>query len=204
MGVDKMKQEKEIKVCGGFMRQFSHDSEVCKCSMKFSVFTPPGEGPFPVIYWLSGLTCTDENFVTKAGAFPAAAEAGVCIVCPDTSPRQADKDEEEDAAYDFGSGAGFYVNATVEKWAGRGYFMYDYITKELPALVQENLKVSDKKAIMGHSMGGHGALTIALKNPGAYVSASAFAPIVNPTKCPWGEKAFKGYLGSVEAGAEYD
>lgn len=202
-----IKEEKSNLVFGGTVTHYSHDSEVCKCSMRFAVITPEGVGPdnkAPVIYWLSGLTCTDENFVTKAGAFKAAKEAKAIIVCPDTSPRPTEKVEDEDAAYDFGSGAGFYINATVEKWANQGYFMYDYVTKELPALVEANLPVTDKKAIMGHSMGGHGALTLALKNPGMYSAATAFAPICNPVNCQWGQKAFEGYLGSVDAGKAHD
>jgi len=194
-------------VCfGGQVQRFKHTSGVLGgLDMKFTVFLPPGGGKgVPVIYWLSGLTCTDENFTQKAGAFRKAAECGVALVMPDTSPRGAGI-TGEDESYDFGSGAGFYVNATTEDWK-KNYRMYDYVVKELPELLASQFPMStDKISIMGHSMGGHGALTIALKNPGAYKSASAFAPICNPTQVPWGEKAFSGYLGDDrEAWKEYD
>ena len=164
--------------------------------MVFAIYLPPQAQtqPVPVLYWLSGLTCTDENFMQKAGAQRIAAELGIAIVAPDTSPRDTDLPGEHDS-YDFGSGAGFYVNATETPWSAH-YRMYDYVTDELPALIEQHFPVTPKRAISGHSMGGHGALICALKNPGRYVSVSAFAPISNPINCPWGEKAFSGYLGT--------
>ncbi len=195
------------KCFGGNQLQYIHDSAVLSCNMRFSIFLPPqaAEANVPVIYWLSGLTCTDENFVQKAGAQQFAAEHGVAIVAPDTSPRGEDVPDDAEAAYDFGLGAGFYVNATQAPW-NKHYHMYDYITKELPEVINANFPVdADRKSIMGHSMGGHGALTIALKNPGKYKSVSAFAPIVAPSQCPWGEKALGNYIGSDKAAwAEYD
>jgi S-(hydroxymethyl)glutathione dehydrogenase/alcohol dehydrogenase len=173
--------------------------------MKFTVYVPPSarSGPVPALYWLSGLECTDENFVQKAGAFATASELGLMIVCSDTSPRGLSLPGEDDS-WDFGTGASFYVNARVSPFDSN-YRMYDYVTKELPKLIELQFPViSGARSIAGHSMGGHGALTIALRNPGAFVSVSAFAPICNPTGCPWGQKAFTGYLGSVDAGAEYD
>ena len=149
-----------------------------------------------MLYWLSGLTCTEQNFITKAGAQRYAAEHGVIIVAPDTSPRGDDVADAE--GYDLGKGAGFYVNATQAPWS-RHYRMYDYVVAELPALVEANFPVSDARAISGHSMGGHGALVIALKNPGRYRSVSAFSPIVAPSQVPWGEKAFTAYLGEDRA-----
>jgi S-formylglutathione hydrolase len=145
-----------------------------------------------VLYWLSGLTCTDENFVQKAGAQRIAAELGMAIVCPDTSPRGGNV--ANDDGYDLGQGAGFYVNATQAPWSEH-YQMYDYVVGELPDLVEANFPVTEQRAISGHSMGGHGALTIALKNPERYSSVSAFSPIVNPIECPWGKKALTAYLG---------
>lgn len=163
--------------------------------MTFAVYLPPqaanGE-KVPVIYVLSGLTCTDENFSTKAGAQQYAAKHGVALVMPDTSPRG--ENVADDPAYDLGQGAGFYLNATQQPWAAN-YQMYDYVVHELPVLIEANFPVSDKRAICGHSMGGHGALQIGLKNPERYVSISAFAPIVNPMDTPWGQKAFTAYLG---------
>jgi len=174
--------------------------------MRFGIYLPPQAkaGKVPVLYWLSGLTCTDENFATKAGAQRVAAELGIAIVMPDTSPRGLDLPGENDS-YDFGSGAGFYLNATQAPWAGH-YNMYDYVVDELPALVNEHFPVDGQRtSISGHSMGGHGALTIALKNPDRYRSVSAFAPIAAPTQCPWGEKALMGYLGADRAGwLQYD
>lgn len=183
---------------GGWHKQFTHTSSVLNCEMRFAVYLPPqmeqGKN-VPVLYWLSGLTCTDENFMQKAGAHRLAAELGMMIVAPDTSPRGDDVADDE--GYDLGKGAGFYVNATQEPWA-KHYQMYDYITRELPQIIEGNFSVSDQKAIAGHSMGGHGALMIALRNPDMFVSASAFSPIVNPMNCPWGKKAFTAYLGSDE------
>ena len=185
----------ENRVFDGTLKRVRHASEACACDMTFAVYLPPGseENPVPVLYWLSGLTCTDENFSQKAGAFRTAAELGLAIVMPDTSPRGTDLPGEHDS-YDLGSGAGFYVNATQEPWSSH-YRMYDYVTKELPQLVETNFPVTDARGISGHSMGGHGALVCYLKNPNFYQSVSAFAPICNPSNCPWGQKAFSNYLG---------
>ncbi|MFP2515211.1 S-formylglutathione hydrolase [Buttiauxella agrestis] len=181
----------------GWQQRWRHDSTVLKCQMTFSIFLPtPRTTPPPVLYWLSGLTCNDENFTTKAGAQRVASELGIVLVIPDTSPRGENVPNSE--SYDLGQGAGFYLNATEEPWAGH-FRMYDYINEELPALIADNFSISDKASIFGHSMGGHGALSIALKNPGRYCSVSAFAPIVNPTRVPWGQKAFAAYLGADEA-----
>ncbi len=175
--------------------------------MRFAIFLPPqviGDkaieqaAKVPVLYWLSGLTCTDENFMQKAGAFRKAAELGIAIVAPDTSPRGEGIADDENGAYDLGLGAGFYLNATEQPWADH-YRMYDYVVEELPALIEANFPVSDKRAISGHSMGGHGALTISLKNPDRYTSASAFSPICHPLECPWGQKAFSAYLGNEQS-----
>ncbi|MGY6028705.1 S-formylglutathione hydrolase [Phytobacter sp. AG2a] len=175
-----------------------HDSTVLNCSMTVSIFLPPvrENTPPPVLYWLSGLTCNDENFTFKAGAQRVAAELGIALVMPDTSPRGDDVADAD--GYDLGKGAGFYLNATEQPWAAH-YRMYDYLRDELPALIQSEFTVSDRQAISGHSMGGHGALVMALKNPGRFTSVSAFAPIVNPTKVPWGQKAFTAYLGADAA-----
>ncbi|MBD3653060.1 S-formylglutathione hydrolase [Kangiella sp.] len=193
------------KSFGGWHKQFSHSSKVLNCDMRFAVYLPPQAElgkKLPVLYWLSGLTCTDENFMQKAGAHRVAAELGIIIVAPDTSPRG--DDVADDDGYDLGKGAGFYVNATQEPWK-KHYQMYDYIVKELPALIQDNFSVSEKAAISGHSMGGHGALMIALRNPDMFVSVSAFSPIVNPMNCPWGQKAFTAYLGDdKEEWQQYD
>ncbi|MDA0130500.1 S-formylglutathione hydrolase [Vibrio sp. MarTm2] len=195
----------QAKVFGCWHKQYTHTSIRLNCDMRFAIFLPPNASkaqPVPVLYWLSGLTCTDENFMQKAGAFRKAAELGIAIVAPDTSPRGSDV--ADDDGYDLGQGAGFYLNATQEPWS-RHYHMYDYVTEELPALIEANFPVSTVKSISGHSMGGHGALTIGLKNPKAYHSISAFSPISNPMQCPWGQKAFNAYLGSdFEAWKEYD
>ncbi|MGS2872421.1 S-formylglutathione hydrolase [Enterobacter huaxiensis] len=188
----------------GRQQRWRHDSTALNCSMTFSIFLPPTEAGVkpPVLFWLSGLTCNDENFTTKAGAQRIAAALGIALVMPDTSPRG--DDVADDAGYDLGKGAGFYLNATEQPWASH-YRMYDYIRDELPALIQAEFAVSDRCAISGHSMGGHGALIMALKNPGKYTSVSAFAPIVNPTQVPWGQKAFTHYLGEdVEKWQEWD
>jgi S-formylglutathione hydrolase len=185
------------KSAGGWHKRYRHRSAVLGCDMVFAVYLPPQaeQGQeLPVLYWLSGLTCTDENFMQKAGAQKMAAELGLIIVAPDTSPRGADVPDDPDKAWDFGLGAGFYLNAVQQPWA-RHYRMYDYVVQELPALIEANFPVSDKRGISGHSMGGHGALICALRNPGRYQSLSAFAPISNPSNCPWGEKAFSRYLG---------
>ncbi len=180
---------------GGRVERYRHASTTLNCDMEFGVYLPPqaDAGPVPVLWWLSGLTCTDENFMQKAGAQRLAAELGMAIVCPDTSPRGTDLPGEHDD-WDFGSGAGFYVNATQKPWSDH-YRMYDYVTKELPALVEANLPVTDRRAVSGHSMGGHGALLCALREPERYASVSAFAPICHPSDCPWGVKAFSHYLG---------
>ncbi len=190
-----------VKCCGGLQKVVEHASDVLKCKMKFAVFLPSksDDGKVPVLYWLSGLTCTEQNFITKAGAQRYAEEYGIALVAPDTSPRGCNIEGEDDS-WDFGTGAGFYVNATQEKWK-TNYNMYSYVTMELPALVNSNFPVlSDRRSIFGHSMGGHGALVCALKNPGMYRSVSAFAPICNPSNCPWGDKAFSGYFGSDKEG----
>ena len=182
---------------GGMQGVYTHAAETTHCSMRFGVFMPPQaeSARVPVLYWLSGLTCTEDNFIVKAGAQRVAAELGVAIVVPDTSPRGLGYPGEADA-YDFGLGAGFYVDATEAPWS-EGYRMYSYVTNELPAYVERHFAVvAGRAGIFGHSMGGHGALTIALKNPGRYRSVSAFAPIASPMRCPWGEKALTGYLGS--------
>ncbi|HEY9031117.1 MAG TPA: S-formylglutathione hydrolase [Kangiella sp.] len=193
------------KSFAGWHKQYSHSSQVLNCDMRFAVYLPPQleEGKkLPVLYWLSGLTCTDENFMQKAGAHRVAADLGIIIIAPDTSPRG--DGVADDDGYDLGKGAGFYVNATQEPWK-KHYQMYDYIVKELPEIIEQNFEVTAKKAISGHSMGGHGALMIALRNPGMFVSTSAFSPIANPVNCPWGEKAFTAYLGSDrEKWLEYD
>ena len=192
-----MEKLSENKVCGGRHQQFSHASSSLNCQMRFAIFLPPQveEGEkVPVLYWLSGLTCTDENFMQKAGAFKMAAELGIAIVAPDTSPRGEGVPDDPEGAYDFGLGAGFYLNATQAPWS-QHYHMYDYVVEELPKLIEAQFPVSKRKAISGHSMGGHGALSIALKNSGRYVSVSAFSPICHPTTCPWGQKAFTHYLG---------
>lgn len=189
---------------GGWQDVYRHRSEVLGCDMTVGVYFPPqaAEGPCPVLYWLSGLTCNEQNFITKAGAQRHAAEHGIILVAPDTSPRGDDVADAE--GYDLGKGAGFYVNATQDPWA-RHYRMYDYIVDELPAWVEADPAASDVRAISGHSMGGHGALVIALRNPGRYRSVSAFAPIVAPSRVPWGEKAFAAYLGDDREGwKQYD
>lgn len=190
----------------GLQKVFSHESSECKCKMTFSVFLPSQSenGPCPTLIYLSGLTCTDQNVTTKGGFQRLAAQYGMIVVCPDTSPRGC-KIEGEDDSYDFGSGAGFYLDATEEKWK-TNYRMYSYVVDELFDLIVKSFPVNpDKIGITGHSMGGHGALTIALKNPDKFKSVSAFAPICNPIKCPWGQKAFNGYLGPDEnTWKEYD
>jgi len=183
------------KSYNGWLKRYKHHSSSTDTPMVFAIYLPPQaqKKSVPVLYWLSGLTCNDENFMQKAGAHRMASELGMAIVCPDTSPRGTDfKGEHED--YDFGSGAGFYVNATKAPW-DKNYRMYDYVVEELPSLIETNFPVTEKRSISGHSMGGHGAIICALKNPGKYQSVSAFAPITNPIKSLWGKKAFTGYLG---------
>lgn len=190
---------------GGWIKRYKHVSSSTNTDMIFAIYLPPQaeHQKVPVLYWLSGLTCTDENFMQKAGAQRVAAELGLAIVCPDTSPRGTDLPGEHDS-YDLGSGAGFYVNATQAPWSEH-YRMYDYVTSELPAIVAAHFPVTERCSISGHSMGGHGALICALKNPEQYESVSAFAPITNPVNCPWGEKAFTTYLGdNKETWLEWD
>lgn len=185
---------------GGTQAWFRHASRSTGTDMEFSVYLPPAarRGPVATLYWLSGLTCTAENFTVKAGAQRRAAELGLALVVCDTSPRGAGVAGEEDD-WDLGTGAGFYVNATTPQWRDH-YRMYDYVVSELPALVEAELPlVAGRRAIAGHSMGGHGALVCALRNPGVYSSVSAFAPISAPTRCPWGRKAFRAYLGEDES-----
>jgi S-formylglutathione hydrolase len=185
------------KSFGGTQSVYRHASTEAGCPMRFGVFMPPqaAHRPVPALYYLAGLTCTEENFVVKAGAQRIAAELGIALIAPDTSPRGLSYPGEDDA-YDFGSGAGFYVDATEAPWQ-IGYRMYSYISRELPALLNAELPIDPARiGIFGHSMGGHGALTIALKHPETYKSVSAFAPIVSPMRCPWGEKALTGYLGT--------
>ena len=187
------------KSYGGWQKQYSHHSTTLNCKMRFAIYLPPQASngqKVPVLYWLSGLTCTDENFMQKAGAQRIAAELGIAIVAPDTSPRG--EEVADDESYDLGQGAGFYVNATQAPW-NRHYHMYDYVVNELPKLIESTFPVSAKRAIAGHSMGGHGALTIAMLNPKRYSSMSAFSPISNPMNCPWGQKAFSAYLGKDKA-----
>ena len=190
----------KIRSFGGTQGVYRHRSDATGTPMEFSVYVPPqaADGPCPVVTWLSGLTCTWENATTKAGFQGSAAEAGLVVVCPDTSPRGLDLPGEH-ASYDFGSGAGFYVDATEPPWSAN-YRMYHYVTEELPAIIAAHFPVDPaRQGIFGHSMGGHGALTVALKNPGTYRSVSAFAPICSPMNCPWGEKALTGYLGPDRA-----
>lgn len=190
----------EQRCFGGTQGVYRHDSRETGTPMQFAVYSPPAaeSGPVPVLWFLSGLTCTEENFTVKAGAQRYAAEHGMMLVVPDTSPRGAGI-EGEDAEYDFGAGAGFYLDAAAEPWR-KHYRMYSYITGELQELVGERFPVDRaRQGITGHSMGGHGALTIGLKLPELFRSVSAFAPICAPTRAPWGRKAFSGYLGEDEA-----
>lgn len=194
----------ENRSFGGAQKVFKHPSVVCGCDMTFAVYLPPQakSGPVPLLWYLSGLTCNHENAMTKAGLQEHAAEAGLAVIYPDTSPRG--EGIANDEAYDLGQGAGFYVNATCDPWKPH-FQMYDYITSELQGLVMENLPVQDIHGITGHSMGGHGAITIALRNPDKFGSLSAFAPIANPTQSDWGRKQLSAYLGDDEsAWAAYD
>ncbi len=182
----------------GWQKRYQHHSSTLNCTLNFSIYLPPQTASgttVPALYWLSGLTCTDENFSLKAGAQRMAAELGIALVIPDTSPRGEGVPDAPDGAYDLGLGAGFYLNATEPPW-NRHYRMYDYILEELPALVEHFFPIQPVRAISGHSMGGHGALVIGLRNPERYRSISAFAPIAHPTACPWGRKAFSNYLGN--------
>ena len=185
---------------GGVQGTYAHEAVETRCTMRFGVFLPPQAqtGKVPALYWLSGLTCTEENFIVKAGAQRVAAERGIALVVPDTSPRGLNLPDEA-KSYDFGLGAGFYVDATEAPWS-QGYRMYSYVVRELRELVAAHFPLDPARmGIFGHSMGGHGALTIALRNPQSYKSVSAFAPISSPMRCPWGEKALGGYLGADKA-----
>lgn len=179
---------------GGRQDVYRHDSQTLGCAMRFAIYLPPqaAQRPCPVLYWLSGLTCTEQNFIVKAGAQRYASEHGVVVVAPDTSPRGEDVPDAE--SYDLGQGAGFYVDATEAPWS-RHYRMQSYVADELPALIEAHFPVTTARGIFGHSMGGHGALITALRHPGRYRSVSAFSPIVAPTQVPWGQKAFAAYLG---------
>lgn len=186
---------------GGRQQTWRHDSSATATPMRLSVFLPQAaeHAPVPVLWWLSGLTCTEENFTVKAGAQRVAAELGLMLVIPDTSPRGEGVPDDPERAYDFGLGAGFYVDATQAPWA-QHYRMRSYVEQELPALVAAHFPADmGRQGISGHSMGGHGALTVALRDPGRFRSVSAFAPIVAPSQVPWGEKAFGGYLGDDRA-----
>ncbi len=200
-----MQTTKTQRCFGGDLHVLTHESPACGGPMELTAFVPPGDGPFPVVYYLSGLTCTAHNFTQKAGAYRVAAELGLIVVAPDTSPRGAGYPGEDDD-WDFGTGAGFYVDATREPWSAR-YRMATYVTEELPALVDAALPTRGPRAraIMGHSMGGHGALVHGLRSPDAWRSISALSPICAPSQVPWGHKAFGGYLGDDrQAWAEYD
>ena len=205
-----MKILSQTQCFGGSQRRYSHFSVSLNCEMKFSIFLPSSlitgnTLKSRTVYWLSGLTCTDENFMQKSGAQKFASELGLILVAPDTSPRGENIPDDKEGSYDLGLGAGFYLNATREPWKTH-YQMYDYIVNELPTIIENEFPVKgSRQSIMGHSMGGHGALTIALKNPDKYRSVSAFAPIVSPMNCPWGIKAFRNYLGEdKDDWLEYD
>jgi S-formylglutathione hydrolase len=195
MSIETLSEHRSFDGTVGFYR---HRSAVNNCDMQFSVFVPAkaAEAPVPVLTWLSGLTCTEETFMVKGAAQRVAAELGLMLISPDTSPRGKNVPDDADGAYDFGLGAGFYLNATEAPW-DRHYRMYDYVTSELPGIVFAEFPGDRlRQGIFGHSMGGHGALTIGLRNPQAYRSISAFAPICSPINCPWGRKALGNYLGS--------
>lgn len=194
-----MKTISENACFGGTQGVYSHASDACGCDMTFGLFLPAEaqDGPVPVLWYLSGLTCTHENAMTKAGAQLWAAEHGIAVVFPDTSPRG--EDVADDEAYDLGKGAGFYVNATQQPWA-KNYQMWDYLADELPGLIGENFAIDmERQGITGHSMGGHGALTLAMNLPGRFLSVSAFAPITHPTSSNWGKKQLSAYLGADES-----
>jgi len=199
--LDRLAQVSEYKTFGGVQKQYRHWSQSCQCEMRFSVYLPPqaATARVPAVYWLSGLTCTDENFVIKAGAQRYAAELGIILIAPDTSPRGDGVATSAAGEWDFGQGAGFYVDATQEPWR-KHFQMYSYISKELPSLVEELFPVDPKRCgISGHSMGGHGALVIGLRNAARFRSVSAFSPIVSPLNCAWGQKAMRGYLGDDQS-----
>lgn len=200
-----MKQLSNTRVFGGHLTRYEHVAVSTHCQMRFAIYQPPQAlkgAKCPVIFWLSGLTCNEENFMQKAGAQRIAAELGVILVAPDTSPRGESVPDVD--YYDFGKGAGFYVNATQPPWDTH-YKMYDYIASELPELIHSHFPTNGQQSIMGHSMGGHGALVIGLRNQHQFKSISAFSPIANPMDCPWGIKAFTGYLGEDPGNwCEYD
>lgn len=199
-----MERIEQHRCFNGSQEVYQHQSKALHCHVNFAIYLPDHDESekLPVLYWLSGLTCNEQNFITKAGAQRYASKHKVIVVAPDTSPRGDEVANDE--AYDLGQGAGFYVNATQEPWA-KHYQMYDYIVEELPALIDQHFPNNGKRGILGHSMGGHGALMIALRNPEKYLSMSAFAPIVAPSQVAWGEKAFTAYLGADrEAWLEYD
>lgn len=189
-----MQQLENYRIFAGQQQVWQHYSDSLNCEMKFAIYLPKSAETqkLPVLYWLSGLTCTEQNFITKSGFQRYANDHKVIVVAPDTSPRGENVPNNE--AYDLGQGAGFYLNATQGDWA-KHYQMYDYIVNELPTLINKHFPTNGKQSIFGHSMGGHGALTIAFKNPEKYQSVSAFAPIVAPSQVPWGQKAFSTYLG---------
>ncbi|MCX7360189.1 MAG: S-formylglutathione hydrolase [Alphaproteobacteria bacterium] len=188
-----MQIAKTHRVAGGELSYATHESAATGTQMRLSVFVPPGAGPFPYLIWLSGLTCTEDNFTTKAGAYAAAAEHGIAIVAPDTSPRG--EGVADDPAYDLGQGASFYVDALQPPWAPH-FKMERYIVSDLIEAVEASFPLASRRSIFGHSMGGHGALTLAMKHPQLFKSVSAFSPISSPTRCPWGDKAFNAYLGA--------
>lgn len=194
----------EHRLFGGRQQRWRHESTVLNCPMTFSLFVPDhaAESPPPAVWFLAGLTCTDENFSIKSGAQRTAAELGLMLIMPDTSPRG--ESVADDDAYDLGQGAGFYLNATQQPWSAH-YRMFDYLHDELPALIASHFGLSERQSIMGHSMGGHGALMLALRSGKRFASVSAFAPIVNPSALPWGQKAFRAYLGEdTQRWQEYD
>lgn len=191
----------DVRVFEGRQLRIKHRSASCHCDMTFSIFLPAQieQQAVPLLWWLSGLTCNDQNFVTKAGAQRVAAELGIALIAPDTSPRGEGVPDDSEGAWDFGLGAGFYVNATQAPF-DQHYQMYEYIQQELPALIEHEFNVDrSRQSIFGHSMGGHGALTLALNNPQQYLSVSAFAPICAPSQCPWGQKALTAYLGENQS-----
>ncbi|WP_324683005.1 S-formylglutathione hydrolase [Bibersteinia trehalosi] len=199
-----MQQIENYRIFAGYQQVWQHYSKSLHCKMKFAIYLPKSAEiqKLPALYWLSGLTCTEQNFITKSGFQRYANEHNVIVIAPDTSPRG--EDVANDEAYDLGQGAGFYLNATQGEWA-KHYKMYDYIVNELPALINSHFPTNGKQAIFGHSMGGHGALSIAFKNPEKYQSVSAFAPIVAPMQVAWGQKAFSAYLGDDQTSwQEYD
>lgn len=202
-----MKRISTQRCFDGQLEVWQHHSACLNCEMCFSLFLPPQlvkQKKVPLLYWLSGLTCTEANFMQKAGALRIAAQLGITIVAPDTSPRGSAVPDDPEGAYDLGLGAGFYVNATQKPWS-QHYQMYDYVQQELPQLIESHFPVNEKRSIAGHSMGGHGALVMALSTPERYCSVSAFSPICHPIDCSWGQKTFRNYLGDdIEQWRQYD